>query len=50
MIRNICLKYEDDLLRNKEVTVKNIFFVRKSLSSRGDKSENIGTRVINLVS
>jgi hypothetical protein len=34
-------------LRNKEVTVK--IFLRKILSSRENKSEHIGARVINLV-
>jgi hypothetical protein len=43
---NIYLKYEVDSLRNKEVTVRNNF---KIPSSREDKSENIGARVMNLV-
>jgi superoxide dismutase len=49
MIRHIFLKYEVDPLRNKEVTVKNHIFFWKILSSRGDKSENIGARIMNLV-
>jgi hypothetical protein len=44
MIRNIYLKYEVYSLINKEVTVKKYF-----LRLRGDKSENIGTRNMNLV-
>jgi hypothetical protein len=40
MIRNIYLKYKVYPFRNKEVTVN---------SSRGNKSENIGARVMNLV-
>jgi hypothetical protein len=42
------LKYKVYPLRNKEVTVKHSTF-KEILSSRGDKSENIGARVMNLV-
>jgi hypothetical protein len=42
IIRNIYFKLivEVDTLRNKELTVINIF-LSKNLSSRGDKSKNI---------
>jgi hypothetical protein len=49
MIRYIYLKYAVDPLRNEEVTVKSSIFFRKILSLKGDKSKNIGARVMNLV-
>jgi hypothetical protein len=48
LIRSIYLKYDVDPLRNKEVIV-NIIFLRTILNSRGDKSKNIGARVMNPV-
>jgi hypothetical protein len=46
MIRNIYLKSEVDTLKSKEVLQ---YFLRKFLSSKYDKSENIASRVINLI-
>jgi hypothetical protein len=44
-IRNIYLKFEVDTLKSKEV----IIFLKKILSSKRDKSVNIASRVMNIV-
>jgi hypothetical protein len=49
MIRNKHLKFEVDTLRNEKSYSKNTIFLRKILSSTEDKSENIGARVITLI-
>jgi hypothetical protein len=48
MIRNKYFKYEVDPFKTQEVTVKNNIF-KEIQCSRGDKSENSGTRVMNIV-
>ena len=46
---HIYLKYEVDTLINNEVRVQKYPILRKILCSKGDNSENITFRVMNLI-